>query len=330
MHWPDHLHIRRGVALLIVLVTVVLLVPAVAMLSGLVATQLQHTEVRDASVLADDLLEQADLVIDQWLSEASADVVLLDDVQSPCVAILNDRIEIAPDQIVSVRITAWDQRGMPSPSSLRSGSILRTAVPKPVLRVIDQIQVEADPSIGLDQFVATLGPMFDQSGPSRIARRRAFPTHLESDPLVFRDESIAVDSLFHFPNEPSAVSLEDPPLGAYIATHNHTPHQINVNTAPLPLIEAALRMAGRGGLDVIQQARAQQKSVPLGDLPEIDTAHQRAPALVSTSDTWSFRVDVSTSDITKSWWLVYQQSSSRRSRNTFSSWECIQRLAITE
>jgi hypothetical protein len=326
---PDE-HCRRGTALLIVLVTVVLLVPAVAMLSGLASTRIQHYKLQHDGKFTDVLLEQAYLAIDLWLSNAADDVVLSDDAETPTVAILNDRILIDANRAVMIRVTAWDQCGMPSPSSLRSVSILRTAVPEPVLRAIDHIEFERSQPLGLDQFVAARASASNQAVHSSMERVQAFPSHEDSDPLVFRDEDRGPESPTRIQHEHSSVACREPRIGAYIATHNENPQKINLNTAPLPLIAAALRMAGRGGMEIIQQARAEQKAVPMGDLPEIDAPQQHAPALVSTSDTWAFRVDVSTPVITKSWWLVYQQSNARRSRKQTSKWECVQRLAITE
>jgi hypothetical protein len=99
---------------------------------------------------------------------------------------------------------------------------------------------------------------------------------------------------------------------------------INVNTAPVPLLEAALRAGGRSGLEQILQARAAHRRFQPGRLDQGATPANAsgAPELVSSSPSWAFRIDAHAGPVRRSWWAVYQRSS--------SSWECVQRLTIDD
>ena len=109
--------------------------------------------------------------------------------------------------------------------------------------------------------------------------------------------------------------------GAYVATHNGD-FFLNVNTAPLPLIEVSLRLLGRGGLEQIIQARSEGKFFVESVVPGSKSSSDE-PRLVSVSNAWAFRIDVRVEGVRRSWWVVYRRESAA------SSWRCVQRLAIT-
>ena len=112
-----------------------------------------------------------------------------------------------------------------------------------------------------------------------------------------------------------------------MATHPVGPAgSINVNTAPLPLIEAAMLIAGRGGIETIMAARREGIPAPL---PAALTAEpssrfetNQTPRFVAVSNSWAARIDVHVGAARRSWWVVYQNRSAR--------WECVQRLVITD
>lgn len=178
-------------------------------------------------------------------------------------------------------------------ASIKAGSSLRTAIPGGILERVNAADAPQSGSVGLDQFGL--------------------------DPIDL-DRS-ALRSAFSAPDENDAFSV-----GAWIATHPAGENgSINVNTAPLPLIEAALAQAGRGGIELILAARREGRVVPLpaaviGEDTGADSSS--AVRLVGASTRWAVRIDVRVGLARRSWWSVYRQSS--------GSWECVQRLVIPD
>src|SRR5690606_6796565 len=95
---------------------------------------------------------------------------------------------------------------------------------------------------------------------------------------------------------------------------------ININTAPRPLLEAALRLAQRGDIATILAARADGRPAPAP--PRIDDDGESFVELTGRSTLWAVRTDASVSGLRRSWWTVYE---SRR-----GGWEVIERHAIGE
>lgn len=114
---------------------------------------------------------------------------------------------------------------------------------------------------------------------------------------------------------------EVPVFGGVVATHN-APPRINVNTAPLPLLEQALRMAGRGGLDVIAQRREEGVPSPAASAPSgrrSDSPDDQIE-VVGQSTAWAIRMDVRVGLALQSWWTVFINDS--------GTWKCAQRILI--
>lgn len=183
---------------------------------------------------------------------------------------------------IEVRVTAWDQGGLIPFDAARGGSPLESDLPVEVKRAVESIKLGPSTAPGLDLFVG-------------------------NDALM--------------PAFPEGGATEGPPsVGAWVATHNSG--WINVNTAPIDLVEAAMRLAGRGGLEQIVAARAQGELATMGDLPQSGDADDLAPDLVAQSRAWAFRIDVRVGLLRRSWWAVYESGGQK--------WECVQRLAIPE
>jgi hypothetical protein len=92
----------------------------------------------------------------------------------------------------------------------------------------------------------------------------------------------------------------------------------------LALLEAALRDAGRGGLEAILAARSEGRQVPIPTAASDanDTAANGiGERFVSVSDAWAFRVDARVGRVRRSHWLQYRPQESK--------WRCVQRLFIT-
>ncbi len=304
---------RRGVALLLVLATLVLAVTAAAGLMRSAATiQMRHQTYR-RQIDADALLHAAEAPIQAWLSTRSSSVILPANVTTPRVTVLDDQIII--DGIVhELRITAWDQYGMTPIHLARSASPLRLALPETIAEHLDRLEPRRWRKAGLDQ-------CSDADGEAVLFPRASTTSAVH---LFAEDFGARVDlrADLHFPT-----SGDGDALGAYIATHNTTapgaPATINVATAPMPLVEAALRVAGRGGIEHITSARQQGAPIAVEELATRDADASGRPSkvrLVAQSSVWAMRIDCRVGAVRRSWWAVYTQSD--------SDWGCVQRVAV--
>lgn len=306
---------RRGVALLLVLAVLLIVVTVAAGTTRLAATSTLQARGHDETLLADELLRSADAPILHWLATESGQVVLPDDVEAPVVDVLHDVWAIG-DESFEMRITAWDQLGMIPLERVAKGSPLRLALPEEVRRAVDALESANSAEPGLDLFV------------DREEMLRAFPRADRADPKVFQVGQTAGAASSGRPDDEQQPQLVSG-IGAFIATHNRDPVRINVNTAPMPLVEAALRTAGRGGLDVI---RANRREGRASNAPSGSTSHrqdeERRVLIVGSSDTWAFRIDLRVNRTQRSWWCVYERGTDASRRGT--PWRCVQRLLITE
>lgn len=285
---------RRGVALLLVLAVLMLVVPACMALARLASdAQLNRTDSQRLGD-AEQLLIAADGAILDWLSSESDGVVLPPDVTQPAVPVLNDRWTYNTRPL-GLRITAWDQCGMVparGPSAPLLASVLDAS-----WRGAMAALTNPDDRLGLDQYL----------GSEMIA----FPTYAHETTTYFGVRPLKKEKAL--PARPA--------LGTFVATHSpnagDAPAPINVNTAPRPLLEQAMRLALRGGIEEILEAReaGEQASVPSGDAES-----ESRIVLVGSSSVWSFRVDAMVGPVRRSWWAVYRESE--------GEWRCAQRVPV--
>jgi hypothetical protein len=118
-------------------------------------------------------------------------------------------------------------------------------------------------------------------------------------------------------------------IGELLATHNPSrpgrPPSVNINTAPMPLLEAVYAARGLGGLEAVLEARAAGRIASPGALrtPHDDpSTDDEVPLPVAMSGVWAFRIDCLADGLRRSWWCIYA--------DTGSNWERVQRLAIDE
>ena len=299
----------RGAALLIVLSTLVIILAASASIAQIAATMKQRAEFHSNRVVADDLLRAAQSPILHWLQSRSAFIVLPPDAPTPSIEVMHDQITIEGTSI-EVQIRAFDQCGMAPIDSTRSSSSIRDALPQVVVQVLDRVELPND-VYGLDQFSR-------HSAPLGIT---AFPTCSHSKPSDFGDPIYLGQEVAPDPTSDEPASA----IGLHTPTHNPAPNnpgagKLNVNTAPIALVEAAMRSAGIGGIEQIIAARANGK---LANAPNLKATLQVSKMqFVSRSSVWSFRIDIRVGRLRRSWWAVYIQGS--------REWECVQRLAIAE
>ena len=301
---------RRGAALLVVLATLIVAVTASATLARLASSAKADRAFAKRALVGDDLLRALEAPIQAWLTTDSSEVVLPPDVTIPRVDLLHDSWVSGATEY-EMHVSAWDQCGMAPIEAARSGSPLRLGLPEEVKSVLDRVKIPNGQTPGLDFFTG-------REWPPRI---NAFARSSDSHPVVF-GQSIGEEPTPGVEPPPEAFSSVPPApaVGAYVATHN--PRRINVNTAPIELVEAALRLAGRGGLDLIIESRREGRPANVGELPQHRDPQRTAPSIAASSRAWAFRIEIRIGPLRRSWWAVYAQSG--------SAWECVQRLAITE
>lgn len=332
---------RRGAALLWTLAVLVLTLTATLSVAQLAATAASRRGLDRSESLAGALLPAAEQAIMHWLQHQSSKAVVPPDVGQPQVLVLNDLI-VLDDRRFHLTITAFDQSGMVPLRAILAGSPLRLAMDEDLLCVVDQCLDHGpldDVPLGLDLLAAAA------DGGRVVFPRPARTAEADSTspvPARFAASGDQAPSILTITGTiaPSHTVI---PFGAILSTHTTRIGPINVNTAPAWLLEAALRQAGRGGLDQILDNRAADpaRSSPVPNLPGAEAGvaagaqpsdQSSMPTFVSVSDVWSFRIDARCAMhdreggfIGASWWAVYQRSSS-----STTPWTCVQRLAITD
>lgn len=295
---------RRGMAMLVVLGTLVVAVTACATLACRAATAATAARFRACRHAADDLALAADRPILHWLNVNSLNVVLPPEALHPEVEVACDEW-VSENDLVSLRVTAYDQCGM-LPIELL-GSPLYASLPRGIrddLKTPPSILRARGPA-GLDMFEPqTCGgvvPLFPSPNGD-------IPSH--SDPPADRQ-----------PRSRSP-GTNSPALGALIGTHNPG-CLLNVNTAPMPLVEAALSAQGRGGLDEIRRARLAGEPALVPPLPAARRAMRAGgPVLSAASHIWAFRIDATVGPVRRSLWTLFSAES--------GEWHCVQRLVIDQ
>jgi hypothetical protein len=323
--------VRRGAALLIVLAALMITLTATTILVSAAADAHLRRRLADAERLAGDLLDAADGPLQHWLAQESSKVALLPDAAEPAVSVLHDRWMIGSERFgnqteVELTITAFDQCGMVPMQLARSGSPLRLSLLVDVLARLDAAELPAvsDPvALGLDLFP----PAWTNEQGAVVA---VFPAALLVPPRLFGDAPSRDDDLTASNPQPPHLAI-----GASVATHNHDPVRINVNTAPMPLVEAAMRLAGRGGIEQVIAARTKRESAAITGTQAVQRSttgnRESGVEIVTRSDCWAFRIDVHVGNLLRrSWWAIYAPGPDDPSTSRRETWRCVQRLPITE
>ena len=313
----NHVPTRSGAALLVVLAALILVMTSAVSLVNIASTNKIHRQLDQSTKQADDLLAASNVAIVNWLSKEAEQVVLPSDFVEPRVNVLHDTWTIN-DANYELCITAWDQCGMMPIELVRAGSPMRLVITSEVIAAIDKVKIKRNQQPGLDQFT------FEYSGDPSVGYGvedlRVFPLPNQSQPLVYIDPFDSADAENGSSQLRYQVDESPTVIGSVIATHcNNT---LNLNTAPLKVTQQALRSAGRGGLEVVLAARADGRAANLGDLPANQSSNRQTIKLANSSIAWSFRIDIRVGSLYRSWWATYTK--------TKSTWECAQRLAITE
>lgn len=298
---------RRGAALLLVLGALVVSVSAALIAARAITRGKLATAAADADTLAGDLLVGCESPARAWLVNESARVALPAEADLPAVQVLHDTWEDAGRRI-EVRITAWDQCGMVPIQAVRFGHPLAGVVSEAARDAALALPAEWLDRPGLDQFPGAGS--------------------------VFPELPATESTVFGSGEQPSANSrseYEGTAIGAELATHSpgsgrarrgQTPVLLNVNTTPRRLLEEAMRLAGRGGVETILDKRGRGEPAAVGDVTTDGTQRESGVRFIASSPAWAFRIDVRAGMIQRSVWEVWAHES--------SDWEVVQRLAIDE
>ncbi len=330
--------------MLLVLVILVVTVPLAAMVARSAATtRLNATacEIIDEIHSVRHSFERH--FIPEWLARESVSIVLPPNSPTPTILIVDEswlahtaKDHDAPHEF-HVVITAYDQCGMvPIDHAITRGSPLRRSLPPSVVQRLDTLgdrfsrykSYQPQGTAGLDQWVggATDANLLGVFPFAQLEDRQSRTHPATLGEYVATHQVIRENRNGRNPRSSSSTSI----IGAII----------NVNTAPLPLVEAALRAAGgTGGLPAIIEARQQGKfaNVPKRARSNNDDDKQTHNnsllsnvVITNQSQAWAFRIDITVNQCTRSWWTIYARSSSPNRTSTNSEWEWVQRLAIIQ
>lgn len=272
---------RRGAALLLVLAALVLSTVSCAIAARSASTLFAQRRSDRASRVADELLHALGAPIQHWIGTMAPTAVLPTDVEEPRLDVLRDSIRLGEFD-AEITVVAFDQLGMVPLKLIDTTSPLTSTLPQSLSGVLKTAAdlVSEDIQLGLDEFVRD---KMDNGW-------RVYPSTSHKD--------------------------SEQAIGALVATHSSDAGAININTAPQHLLTAAMREAGRGGVESVLDARTRGIATTLASQPT--QSLQRTAKIVTRSDLWSFRIDIRVGPVTRSWWCVYQAN------------QCVQRLVIPE
>lgn len=302
---------RRGVALLLVLVALVLGLTAATIAAQVAVTASLTKRLDRAQEIADDAASSTLPRIERWLVGEAGQAVAPIETTVPAIGVIDETVSVDAATSMHVRVTAYDQRGMVPWTQVRSLGSLASLLPSDVRGSVAAVALTQETVPGLDLVSAV-----DEHGQ---ASRPVWPGHAPvTDPHAIR----------HYGDPASdggsvAGSNDDdgqPALGGLVATHCPGRPAINVNTAPRELVQAIERLTQRSVWSVVEERRAAGKPAAIGGITggvrDMDGMHgatsgpddDSMPTFVASSDVWSFRVDVTYAGVRSSWWVTYARS----------------------
>lgn len=257
---------RRGVALLVTLMTMTVLFAGVAIIATVRSTDAITSTHSLEEILVRDLLRSSESPILLWLNNRSSDVVLDPESVAPVVSILNDELMIN-EKAIRLRITAWDQYGMIplNADSLGLDDALRFSA--------EEVQWRGSSHPGLDLVEEVVG------------RRGVVPSPEDPDAVG------------------GQVATHNPWPSTSGATRSRSVASLNINTAPRSLVEACYSAFNLGETDLLFEQRLIGEQAVY--TASVQDPQQDSLRIVSVSRLWSFRIDVMVGTIQHSWWSTY-------------------------
>lgn len=102
---------RSGVAMLLVMLTMVVVVVGVTIVARVRTSRLLAAQQSGQVGQTHQIMRETDRVIRSWLEESSGSIVLPASVRAPVIGVHESTLWLGKD-LVEIRITAWDQQGM--------------------------------------------------------------------------------------------------------------------------------------------------------------------------------------------------------------------------
>ena len=269
-----HARSRRGIALLLVLATLVFAVCAAAGLARVATVARLHSETARRGAAADTLLNAADAPILDWLHRHAGRIVLAPETASPRVLVLDDAMEFA-GLPCRISIIAFDQCGM-APASWHGATLPGD--------ILDQLRRTGD--------AFTSNPGLDLLGGT--VARPAFPGS-QATSILAVGELLATHNPPR-PGRPPVVNVNTAPIALLRPVYA---------AWGLGGLEAVIdaRAAGRAASPGVRSA---PNEAPLGG--------DGAPLPVAMSGVWAFRIDCAAGGVRRSWWCVYADTGSHWER----------------
>ena len=278
---------RPAVALLLVLAALVISTTAALALTRHTATMRLNRASSDAREVARSVSRGTPHIVRSWLVNSAPTAVVSPNSKAPAVAVCDDRIPTSRGW-ARVEITAFDQLGMipwPIASQIDTESLaeayLRTRGTVP--SGLDDVVHAEDMSVYPDQLGARKRTWFGE-----------YPQGDSAEPAAHHrgsERSVGQRFATHALDEVDLRSAQTPRWS------------LNVNTAPLTLIEAVLADSNIEATARIRDARREGELAP----PPAGSLEFRGTnvRLVARSGRWAFRTDVTVDGVRDSRWTVY-------------------------
>lgn len=290
---------RRAMAMVLVLAALVIGVTAAVAAARVAvdAALIRRLDACEAS--ADDAMVAAEKRIDAWLRTESGSAVVDPSSTEPAVAVERVRLATAQGE-VAIRITAFDQLGMvPWSAAAKDEPLARATLDEDVRAAIARAPRIAEGAPGVDLVAESLPCP-------------RWPRHAAMDETLLAGAE---------PSPDSDETRAQPALAALVSSHAEGRVRLNVNTAPIALLEAAQAALQADFVDSVRAARADGRAHGAPSVPAAQPgARGESIALVASSDLWSFRVDIACGPVVRSWWIAYGR--------TPDGWQRLQRTRI--
>lgn len=258
---------RKGLALLLVLASLTLVTSSLALLTLGAAQSHRAVRVADRERLAADLLQACEPLTRNWLKTESRHAVVDPEAAEPRVPIASVAWRDDTGRPCTVQIAAWDLHGMLHPKT-SSASPLWLALPDAYR---DAAWLEAPSLYKLDTPDLQVYPTTD-------GESEAIGGHLAFSPAPDRRGRRS--------------SIPTTPI-------------ININTAPRKLLEEAMRLAQRGGIESVLEARREGRPATVPTRTTEPKEGGPFVELTGQSALWAVRTDAAIDGVTRSWWTVY-------------------------
>ncbi len=272
---------RRGMALLLALAVVVIVTTAIASALAAAGAATHEAVVGASEHRIDDALASGEAIAIAWVGREASRIVL--PPEGGGVAVSHDRWS-GPDGQGSLQVDLYDGLGGIPIEQAIAGAPLRLALPQPLRGII----------VPRDASLPTKGQGTDIL--ERIdcpACARRFPVPLPA-PVTFWGAGTGLSQ-----GTAAQVDQRNRPSLA-VAVCPHAEHRININTAPVEVLELAYQALGREGVDaLIERRRGGTFSEATGSAGE-----PKDIRLVDSSMVWNAAITASWNGVTRTWWVV--------------------------